>query len=283
MLNIFVMGVEWLKEVTIIHSVQYSSSLSDRMHTPHWCANINCLDTCVTGNNGTNSWTACWIVSHHKLLNRNISFLSHCFQKCRRNQICGISLVVVGLDDYTFVDLDWMVVLMFGSIVRMHCMGHICWNKVWILKSLLKAINRHLFPCCKELIYSVYSLKDYGWASALSWVWSTFFVVEQESHIDRSAFILNLSQGFKSWIEHNLQCQEEKRLSRRGELMKSSLIPTYELGLASAKYKSKSIMLFGEILSCSDTRLTSPELCLLKISPSWSNFSLSNFLNTTES
>lgn len=61
---------------------------------------------------------------------------------------------------------------------------------------------------------------------------------------------------------------EENKLSSLGELMKSSSKPQNELGWLSAKYKSKSIIVSGEIFKSSEIMPISLLLCLPKIYPS---------------
>jgi len=209
MLDIFEMSVECQEEVTIVDTVENTSSLSNGMHSPHRSSNINGLDTRVAGSNRTDSRTASWVISHHKLLKRNVALLSNCFQERRGNQISGIPLIVIHLDNNTFIDFHCMVVLMLWSIVRVDCMGHVCWNKEWVLNCFLEAITRYIFTRCENFVYSVNWLEDDRWACSLSWIWATLFVIEQEGHVYGSSLVLNFSHSFQAWIKPNLQCQEE--------------------------------------------------------------------------
>ena len=141
MVDELIVAVEAQEEVSVIGSIDDSTSLSYRMHSPHRSADINSLNACLACNNGTNGASARRVIPNHKFLKGHVFFLCQNFQKRSRDEVLSVALVVVDLGYDSSIDADIVVGLMLFSVIGMDCMGHISRNQEGLLHSLLEAIS----------------------------------------------------------------------------------------------------------------------------------------------
>ena len=76
MVDLFVIVVETDKEVTVIHPIEHSSSLADRMHAPHRRTHVHALNAGLAGNYRAYRRPARRVISHHEFLNRHFCLFS---------------------------------------------------------------------------------------------------------------------------------------------------------------------------------------------------------------
>ena len=58
MVDLLIILKEAKKEIAIISTIEHSSSFTDGMHAPHWCAHIHSLNSCLASHNRTDGTPA---------------------------------------------------------------------------------------------------------------------------------------------------------------------------------------------------------------------------------
>lgn len=143
-----VITIKGFEQIAIVDAVKDTTSLTDRMHSPHRSSNIYRLYTGVCSHYGTNCWTTGRVVSHHELLQRHSSFFGQNFQERGRNYVRGVSLVMIYFGNNTFIYSDSVIWLMLLRVIRMNCMSHIGWYLKRTLHDFFKAIRRNTMSAC---------------------------------------------------------------------------------------------------------------------------------------
>lgn len=193
MIDWLVLLVKCLEQLEVVHCIDHSTCLSDRVHSQHWNTNVDCLHTCSACQNWTDCWSAWAVVSHNEVLNRYLALIRKDSQDWRRHQICDVSLVEVCLYHHALVDLHLVVHLVLVRVIGMNSMGHISRNQEWSLHCLVEVVFGSLF-LAKKVVNSSQRLHNNVWASTLGWFWSTFFMVKQGSDVDKATLVFSLCQ-----------------------------------------------------------------------------------------
>ena len=95
------------------------------MHAPHRCAQVHRFYPRFAGNYRANSRSARGVILHNELTERYIALSRYSLDQSRRNKICGVPLVIVGLNYDSLIYLDCVVGLVLLGVVGMHRMRHV--------------------------------------------------------------------------------------------------------------------------------------------------------------
>lgn len=125
MINVFIVLVILSKKFLIINSTHYTTSFSNRMHSPLRTTNICTFHSKLWRHVRSNCTTTSWVIPNNKFLHWYSSLFSKNSYQSSWNTISHVTLVVVCFKNNTCINLRRMSWLMFRSIVRMYSVCHI--------------------------------------------------------------------------------------------------------------------------------------------------------------
>ena len=72
----FILLIKYLEQLKVVHRVNYTTGLSDRVHTQHRNAYVDCLHPRATGQNWPNRRSTWAVITHNEVLDGHFAFLS---------------------------------------------------------------------------------------------------------------------------------------------------------------------------------------------------------------
>ena len=127
MANLFIVCEETIEQVSVVHSVDNSAGLSDRVHSQHSNSHVDGLDSSSWSQNWANCGSTRWIILYDKFLQGNVCLFGQTFDNRGRYQIRSVPLIVVDLQNNSFVHFDLMGDRVPICIVRVNAMSHVNW------------------------------------------------------------------------------------------------------------------------------------------------------------
>lgn len=140
MLNEFEVSIETVEEVSVVGTVQDSAGLTNGVHSPHRCPQVDRLDAGLARDDRANRRAAWRIIPDHEFAYGYSDPVSHSLHEGRGDQVGGVSLVHIDFDDNSLVDLDGMIRLVFFGVVGVNTVSHVSRDQEGALDCLFEAI-----------------------------------------------------------------------------------------------------------------------------------------------
>jgi len=145
MIYYLIIFVKSFKQFVVVHTIKDSASFTNRMHSPHWCSDINSFNSGFTANDRPYGWSTRWIILYNEFLNWNLCFLSNYFKYWWRNYISRIALIIICFYHNTFINSNFMSCMMFFPIIWMYSVSHISRYHKWSLNCLFKTVQSRIW------------------------------------------------------------------------------------------------------------------------------------------